>query len=232
MIDDGSAAWPSPDGEEASHGADDLAGDAERAGPRVTAPHYFDDSPETPSAPITVAVDVPGARFDMETDRGVFSHGQLDTGTRVLLRSVPPPPPTGRLLDLGCGAGAIALTMATRSPDAQVVAVDVNERARDLCERNARRLGLHNVTVLHPDDVDADASFELVWSNPPIRIGKEALHELLTTWLGRLTDDGAAFLVVQRNLGADSLARWLTEHGYPMSKLSSSKGYRVLVHRR
>jgi 16S rRNA (guanine1207-N2)-methyltransferase len=101
--------------------------------------HYFDESPAAASAAATVAVSVPGARFSMRTDRGVFSHQRLDRGTEVLLREAPPPPPTGALLDLGCGAGAIALTLALRSPAATVWAVDVNDRARALCAANAAR---------------------------------------------------------------------------------------------
>ena len=79
-----------------------------------------------------------------------------------------------------------------------------------------------------PDQVDADASYDAIWSNPPIRIGKEALHELLLRWLPRLNPEGRATMVVGKNLGADSLADWLTESGHPTAKLSSAKGFRVL----
>ncbi len=171
---------------------------------------------------------VPGASFTLRTDRGVFSHGRLDTGTAVLLRSPRPLPSTGSALDLGCGAGPIAVTMALREPGLQVWAVDVNERARALCAANATAAGAGNVVVAAPDEVPADIAFDAIWSNPPIRIGKDALHELLLTWLARLAPDGAATLVVQKHLGADSLQRWLTESGYPTSRAASAKGYRVL----
>ena len=67
-----------------------------------------------------------------------------------------------------------------------------------------------------------------IWSNPPIRIGKQALHDLLLTWLPRLKPDGAAYLVVGKNLGADSLTAWLTSQDWPARKLASAKGFRVL----
>jgi 16S rRNA (guanine1207-N2)-methyltransferase len=190
--------------------------------------HYFDERPAVGSAETVVSVELPDTSFTLRTDRGVFSHGRLDPGTELLLRKAPAPPRRGELLDLGCGAGPIALTLARRAPDATVWAVDVNERARALCAANAAANGIRNVVVVPPEAVPADVRFEAIWSNPPIRIGKQALHELLTAWLGRLTAAGRALLVVQRHLGADSLQRWLTDQGWPATRLASARGYRVL----
>lgn len=189
--------------------------------------HYFSEAPTSRSRPGTVRLSIGDTAVELATDRGTFSPNRIDPGTAFLLSKAPPPPPTGRFLDLGCGYGPIAITLARRSPDAQVVAVDVNERSRSLTAENADRLGLSNVTVQAPDDVD-DGPFDLLWSNPPIRIGKDALHELLLQWLARLAPDGTAVLVVNRHLGADSLQRWLTEQGFPTERLASRKGYRLL----
>jgi 16S rRNA (guanine1207-N2)-methyltransferase len=190
--------------------------------------HYFDEAPATPSAPHRINVRLPDMRFTLRTDRGVFSQGQLDAGTKVLLQQAPSPPQSGQLLDLGCGSGAIALTLARRARSATVWAVDVNERARQLCRENADDNALTNVRVAAPDEVPADVRFAAIWSNPPIRIGKAALHELLTTWLGRLEPDGHAVLVVHKHLGSDSLQRWLVEQGHDTERLISNKGYRIL----
>lgn len=119
--------------------------------------------------------------------------------------------------------------MAQRSPGATVFAVDVNERARDLCRENAAAAGLENIVVVSPEEVSPDLRFSAIWSNPPIRIGKRALHDLLNRWLGRLTDDGSALLVVQKHLGADSLQRWLGEQGLTAERLASKAGYRLLL---
>lgn len=192
------------------------------------ASHYFDERPGVASDTELVEVALPGVAFTMLTDRGVFSHGHLDTGTAVLLREAPAPPDAGTFLDLGCGSGAIALALAKRSPGATVWAVDVNDRARDLTAANAGRNGTGNVRVATPDDVPADVRFDLIWSNPPIRIGKAALHELLLTWLGRLAPGGAALLVVQKHLGADSLQRWLTEQGHLTDRIASHAGFLLL----
>lgn len=190
--------------------------------------HYFTASPASPDERRTIEVVLDGHRWQLTTASGVFSADHLDAATRVLLDAVPPPPSEGSVLDLGCGWGPIALTVALRSPQAQVVAVDVNERALDLTRRNAQAVGAGNVTALRPDQVPPQTRFAAIWSNPPIRIGKAALHELLATWLPRLTDDGAAYLVVAKNLGSDSLGRWLTEQGYAVERVTSSKGFRVL----
>jgi 16S rRNA G1207 methylase RsmC len=195
----------------------------------VSAGHYFDDDPDAPSSPVFVDVTLADTAFVMETDRGVFSRGHLDTATSTLLRADLPIAASGDLLDLGCGAGPIALTMARRSPDATVWALDVNARARELCRRNAERNALSNVRVVSPDEIPPDVRFATIWSNPPIRIGKAALHDLLDTWLARLDVDGSASLVVQKHLGADSLQRWLTELGYRCDRVGSKAGFRLLT---
>ncbi len=190
--------------------------------------HYFDESPDVASDVRTVDVALADIGFTIQTDRGVFSHGHVDTGTALLLRDAPPPARSGHLLDLGCGSGAIALALALRAPEATVWAVDTNERARHLTERNARRNGIDNVRVRAPSEVPEDVRLTTIWSNPPIRIGKPALHELLTDWLGRLDESGTAVLVVQKHLGADSLQRWLNDEGFPTRRLASRAGYRLL----
>ena len=202
----------------------------------MTAPdsssHYFDADPDEltrlGSAPREVTWTTHGTTLTAVSDRGVFSYASLDRGTQVLFSHVPAPPDRGTFLDLGCGWGAVALTLATLSPAAEVWAVDVNPRARDLTADNARRLGLTNVRVAGPEDVPDGIRFDAIWSNPPIRIGKEALHGLLRTWLSRLAQDGEAHLVVQKHLGSDSLATWLGAEGWHVERVGSKKGFRVL----
>lgn len=190
--------------------------------------HYFDASPEAAHRPGLVRVVLPDVYLELATDSGVFSPGRLDPGTRFLLESASPPPASGDLLDLGCGYGPIAAVLAKRSPGATVWAVDVNERALRLCARNAEQAGLANVRCVAPDDPGLPASFAGMWSNPPIRIGKAALHSLLETWLSRLAPGAAAWLVVGRNLGADSLHSWLERRGWPVARAAARSGYRLL----
>jgi 16S rRNA (guanine1207-N2)-methyltransferase len=190
--------------------------------------HYFSPQPSAPHRPGQVRVILPDLYLELATDAGVFSPGRLDPGTRLLLEESPAPPASGDLLDLGCGYGAIACVLAARSPGATVWAVDVNERALELCARNARVAGLQNVRCVTPDDASVPARFAAIWSNPPVRIGKDALHALLGQWLARLGPGGDAYLVVGRNLGADSLHRWLAGQGWPVTRLAARSGYRLL----
>jgi 16S rRNA (guanine1207-N2)-methyltransferase len=193
---------------------------------------YFAEQPDAPHRPGTVHVVLPDLHLELATDSGVFSPGRLDPGTRLLLDTVPPPPAGGDLLDLGCGYGPLALALGVRAPGARVWAVDINRRAVDLCNGNAAAAGLANVRCVEPDDAGLPGSFGLIWSNPPIRIGKPALHELLSSWLARLASGAPAYLVVQRNLGSDSLQRWLAETGWDSRRIAARTGYRVLEVRR
>jgi 16S rRNA (guanine1207-N2)-methyltransferase len=190
--------------------------------------HYFSPTPSAPSRPHEVELRLPDLTLSLVADSGVFSARAVDPGTLELLRRSPQPPASGHLLDLGCGYGAIACTLALRAPSATVWAVDVNERALSLTAANAERAGAANVRAVTADEIPSEVRFAGIWSNPPIRIGKEALHELLGTWLGRLDPEGSAWLVVHHHLGGDSLRRWLTGAGWATSKVASRKGYRVL----
>lgn len=189
--------------------------------------HYFTADPSVPFARVPVRANVWGHWLELTSGSGVFAQGRLDTGTGVLLREVPPPEGARRVLDLGCGYGVIGLAIAIACPDTIVTAVDVNQRALLLANENAEALGVADrFRAMLPDEVPAEESYDEIWSNPPIRVGKEALHELLLRWLPRMT--GRAVLVVGKNLGSDSLAGWLDEHGYPTTRLASAKGFRVL----
>jgi 16S rRNA (guanine1207-N2)-methyltransferase len=191
--------------------------------------HYFSKEPAVPSSPTTARLHLPGGLdLPLVTDRGVFSEGHIDPGTRALLRVAPRPPLSGDLLDLGCGYGAIACALAAWSRNATVWAIDVNPRALELVEVNALRLGLSNIRAVAPEGVPPRTRFSGIWSNPPIRVGKAALHQLLATWLAHLADNASAWLVVNRHLGADSLATWLVEQGWAVQREASKSGYRVL----
>lgn len=188
--------------------------------------HYFtNDDSIAKTREITAAIF--GRDFTFTTANGVFSGSRLDKGTAVLLRTVDPPA-TGHILDLGCGFGPIAVALAAHSTDVTVDAVDVNERALELTRLNAERVGVADrVHASTPDRLPV-TTYDEIWSNPPIRIGKPALHELLLRWLPRLKPDGVAWLVVSKNLGSDSLAAWLSQQGFSTGKEASAKGFRVL----
>ncbi|MDF1704545.1 MAG: methyltransferase [Aeromicrobium sp.] len=196
------------------------------------ADHYFSRKPGVAARLREIEVEIGGRSFAMRTSSGVFSADGLDHATRHLLDRLDVDDTTpARVLDLGCGWGPVALALATRWPQAEVWAVDVNERALELTARNAERHDLPVTTSL-PEDVPDALTFDAIWSNPPIRIGKQALHDLLLHWLDRLTAEGTMTMVVGRQLGADSLQRWLVEQGWPTERIGSAKGFRLLRARR
>ncbi|WP_295010826.1 class I SAM-dependent methyltransferase [uncultured Microbacterium sp.] len=197
--------------------------------------HYFTAAPASPENLRRIRVTLAGREVELTTAAGVFSPDHVDVGTSVLLANTPPPPPGGNLLDLGCGWGPISLSLALAAPHATVWAVDVNERALDLVRRNAAELGLDNVNAVTPEDVPPDVSFRSIRSNPPIRVGKSELHDLLERWIPRLDQRADGWFVVSRNLGADSLQRWLAStfsDGYSVYRATTGRGFRVLKVRR
>lgn len=193
--------------------------------------HYFSEAPSSVDRPRRVRIPIAGREVEVTTNAGVFSPDRLDVGTRVLLGNSPAPPAGGDFLDLGCGWGPIALDLAGASPHARVWAVDVNERALDLVRKNAEEHGLGNVMAVRPDEVPADVRFRTIRSNPPIRVGKAILHDLMETWLPLLDERSDAYLVVKRDLGSDSLQRWLdaTLPGdFSVHRYATAKGYRII----
>lgn len=195
----------------------------------MSSDHYFSASPASPDERRSVSVELNGKAHTVQTAAGIFSPAGIDKGTAILLQNVPAP--TGKILDIGCGWGPIMLTAAMQSPGSKVFGVDVNERSIELARLNAATLGLSNVVVGTPDSIDENLQFDTIWSNPPIRIGKEALHNLLMTWLPRLAPAGEAWMVVQKNLGSDSLQRWLVEQlpeSWSVTREATAKAFRIL----
>jgi 16S rRNA G1207 methylase RsmC len=193
--------------------------------------HYFASSPEGPLVPREITVTLNGNKYTVLTAGGVFSPEHIDQGTQVLLTHLEKANPSGNFLDIGCGWGPIALALALHSPKAVIYAIDVNQRSLELTKLNAERLGISNIIVCKPEEVPHDIQFDEIWSNPPIRVGKVVLHEILTLWINRLTTGGTARLVVQKNLGSDSLNKWLTQEFSPefeSTRIDSSKTFRVL----
>ena len=193
--------------------------------------HYFASSPEGPLVPREITVTLNGNKYSVLTAGGVFSPEHIDQGTQVLLTHLEKANPSGNFLDIGCGWGPIALALALHSPKAKIYAIDVNERSLELTKLNVERLGLTNIVVCKPEEVPSDIEFDEIWSNPPIRVGKVVLHEILTLWIKRLTAGGTARLVIQKNLGSDSLHKWLIQEFNPnfeSTRIDTSKTFRVL----
>ena len=188
--------------------------------------HYFDQEPISAQLEGAVQLSLPDFSATFVTASNVFSWKKLDTGTKFLLLNVPKPAaPPKNVLDLGCGYGPIAAVMEHRFPDTKIWGIDVNKRAIELAKNNTQN---DETIICTPDEVPKDIMFDLIWSNPPIRIGKKNLKNLLNIWLGRLNVSGSAYLVINKNLGADSIQQWLENESWVTSRLKSLKGYRLL----
>lgn len=197
----------------------------------MSSEHYFSEAPGSDYKPKEISVVINGREVLVTTAGGVFSPDHIDQGTNVLLSHLDEAPAGGNILDVGCGWGPIALSLASKSPKATVWAVDVNQRSLDLTAANAKRLGLSNIKCVTPEEVPAELEFSGIWSNPPIRVGKDVLHEILLTWLPRLQTQAEGYLVVQKNLGADSLHRWLEAElpeNFSTVRVDTAKSFRVL----
>ena len=178
--------------------------------------HYFDESPQSRSDERTIDVALPDVSFSMRTDRGVFSHGRLDTGTAILLARSAATTGTRERSSTSDAVPARSRSRSRCGPRWRRCSPSTSTRGRARCvSDNAARLGLTNVTVVHPDEVPGDIVVDLIWSNPPIRIGKPALHAILADVarpagprrVGRCWSCNA-------HLGADSLERWLRSNGH------------------
>ena len=197
----------------------------------MSSEHYFSETPGSDYKPKEISVAINGHEVLVTTAGGVFSPDHIDQGTNVLLTHLDEAPAGGNILDIGCGWGPIALSLASASPKATIWAVDVNQRSLELTAANAKRLGLSNIKCVTPEEIPADLEFSGIWSNPPIRVGKDVLHEILLTWLPRLQEHAEAYLVVQKNLGADSLHRWLEAElpeNFSTVRVDTAKSFRVL----
>jgi len=188
--------------------------------------HYFDNDPSSPSRESSVDLVLPDLTRSLKTDTGIFSSKKIDTGTKFLLLEAPTPiVPPKHVLDLGCGYGPIAAVLEHRFPNANVWATDINNRALELSAKNLTGV---NTTVCRPEEIPQEISFDLIWSNPPVRIGKNKMMNLLSLWLKRLTTSGSAALVINKNLGSDSLHTWMESEGWKVTRLKSFKGFRLL----
>ncbi|MBR2570642.1 MAG: class I SAM-dependent methyltransferase [Clostridia bacterium] len=191
------------------------------------ADHYYTAEPASESRPVRIEQQMFGQKFVFTTDHGVFSRDGVDPGTALLAKSVPPL--SGRVLDLGCGWGALGIPLAKINPGAHFVLSDVNRRAVQLARDNARANGLSNLEVVESDGFgQIEGSFDAILSNPPIRAGKQVLLSLFAEAYARLSAGGSLYLVIRTQQGAASYLRFLQALSPAASVIARGGGYRIL----
>lgn len=197
--------------------------------------HYYSKKPTTKSEQQTWETFVEDESFSFVTDTGVFSKNKLDTGSEVLMTTAGKMKyPKGDLLDIGCGYGPVGLYLARKFPDRQVEMVDINERALALAAENAKRNQIDNVSIYQSDlfmEVK-NKKFAGIFSNPPIRAGKQVVHEILEESYDYLIEGGALQIVIQKKQGAPSAREKMKEVFGNVERIALEKGYWILESRR
>ena len=188
---------------------------------------YYTADPSSESRPVPCAFPYRGHGLNFMTDAGVFSKGELDQGTRLLLDALPAL--TGDVLDLGCGWGAIGVSIAKANPGCRVVMADVNRRALQLSRDNLER-NKTAAEVIESDGMAAvlDRRFDAVITNPPIRAGKQVIYKMFADASTHLNQGGALYLVIRKQQGAESCVKYLKTLFAQVEKLDKSGGFWVL----
>ncbi len=188
---------------------------------------YYTADPTSESRPVPCAFPYRGHGLNFMTDAGVFSRGELDVGSRLLLDALPAL--TGDVLDLGCGWGAIGVAIAKANKAARVTMADVNRRALALCKENCARNGVE-AEVIESDGMAAvmGRKFDAVVTNPPIRAGKQVIYQMFADAAKSLTPGGALYLVIRKQQGAESCVKYLKTLYAEVEKLDKSAGFWVL----
>ena len=188
---------------------------------------YYTREPESASHPVNCAVLFRGHSLRFETDAGVFSKGELDEGTRVLLEALPPL--HGRALDLGCGWGAVGVLLGKKYPDVSLLMADVNERAVALAAKNLARNGVKNARAVESDVYEnVDGTFDFIVTNPPIRAGKAVIYSMFDGARDRLSPGGRLYAVIRKQQGAPSALRHMQELYASARVIAREKGFWVI----
>ena len=190
--------------------------------------HYYTRDPQSASRPAECRFEYRGVSLNFTTDAGVFSRGEVDTGTRLLLEALPEEM-AGEILDLGCGWGVIGISIARKWPETRVTMADVNLRALELTRENAKR-NRAEVICTESDGMEAFAgkTFDAVVTNPPIRAGKQVIYKMFADAAGCLKPGGALYLVIRKQQGAESCIRYLQTLYKRTEKLDKSGGFWVI----
>lgn len=191
--------------------------------------HYYSQQPEVRHARRTIDTVLRGKKFRFTSDAGVFSKGDIDYGSRVLIETMVIPS-NASVLDVGCGYGPIGISAAYLAPEGHVTMVDINSRAVELARENAGQNGIRNVTVMESDVLGAlnDQKFDVILTNPPIRAGKAVVHQIFEEAFDHLNEGGVLWIVIQKKQGAPSAVAKL-ESLFPLvEEVGKDRGYRII----
>ena len=190
--------------------------------------HYYTRNPASESRPVGCEYEYRGIRLSFQTDAGVFSKGEVDTGTDLLLKALPEEM-GGEILDLGCGWGVIGISVARKWPEAKVTMADINQRALALSRENAK-INRAEVVCAESDGMAAfeGRQFDAVITNPPIRAGKQVIYKMFADAAKCLKPGGTLYLVIRKQQGAESCMKYLGTLFGSVEKIDKSGGFWVI----
>jgi len=189
--------------------------------------HYYTQQPSCESKPVSASFSYRGHDLTLTTDAGVFSKGELDNGTKILLNALPDKL-GGRILDLGCGWGPVGICVGLENPDAQIVFSDINERALSLTIENAAKYMVNGTFVQSDGFADIEGSFDAVITNPPIRTGKQVIYKMFSDAQERLVEGGELYIVIRKQQGAESAKKYLQTLFEDVSVIDKSGGFWII----
>ena len=189
--------------------------------------HYFINDENLKSEIKEFKTNISGSEFKFKTDNGVFSKGELDFGTKLLIDVVLKEDISGNVLDFGCGYGVIGIVLA-KLKKVNMTMVDVNNRAIHLTKKNILENNIQNAIAFSSDGfTNIDKKFNYIVSNPPIRIGKVKLYEIIKDMKNYLESDGVIYLVIRKEQGAKSFIKDFSSE-YEIQVLDKSKGFYII----
>lgn len=189
--------------------------------------HYYSQQPTSESKPVAASFTYRSHDLTLMTDAGVFSRGELDNGTRILLNALPDKL-SGRILDLGCGWGPVGICVGLENPAASIVFSDVNERALSLTKNNAARYHINGEFVQSDGFASIEGQFDCVITNPPIRTGKQVIYQMFDDAQQRLKENGTLYIVIRKQQGAESAKKYLCTLFQDVSVIDKSGGYWII----
>lgn len=194
------------------------------------ADHYYTRKPTIASEPIYWSYQLKGSTFNFKTDRGVFSKGEVDYGSRLLISFFELPEIEGPILDVGCGYGPIGLALARSFPNRSVHMIDINERALQLAKENAENNRIKNINIYESDGYEGvtENNFAAIVTNPPIRAGKKVVMDIIANSVNHLRDSGELWVVIQKKQGAPSVKKRLEEIYSVVDVVKRDKGYYII----
>ena len=190
--------------------------------------HYFTAAPQSEHKPSSFSTEYRGRALTYQTDSGVFSRTELDRGTEVLLDALPDEI-SGDVLDMGCGYGALGVAMAAVNPNARLVMTDVNERAAGLARDNARANGVQAETLVGDGYAAvAGRTFDWIFTNPPIRAGKQVIYKMFADGAASLNEGGVMILVIRKQQGAPSAITYLKTLFGEVETIEKKSGFWII----